>query len=522
MKSDIATGQIALFDEDNFLKKIDIEDSNFKFTVEKKPRIKQINREQILLRVVDVEKLVAEDHEVRAIWEFVGRLDLSKFYDDIEVVEGEAGRSAFDPQLKISLWIYSYSKGISSAREISKLCEYNPAYQWLTGMEIINHHTLSDFRVKHKDALDDLFIKVLGLLSAEGLITLERVMHDGTKVKAYASSDTFCREDRIRKHLEIAREQVELMEETNEEETSIRVAIARKRVLNERIQRLESALQEIKKIQGTKTKVEEKKEARVSRSDPAARIMKQSDGGYAPSYNMQISTDSNEKIIVGVGISQCGSDYGELKSGVKRIEKNMRRTPKQVVVDGGFVSKENIIAMNEREIDLIGALKDGVSRSAGQLNKRGIDPLFWPEKFCYDADTNTYTCPAGKVLKYEGKEERIGRTNYKYRACASDCEKCDFRERCRGSNNNVKSRAIIRGVNVSEVSEFIAKMETEEAKAIYKQRGAVAEFPNAWIKDKIKLRQFRLRGLLKVGMEAVWVCLAYNIQQWIRLCWNSG
>lgn len=67
---------------------------------------------------------------------------------------------------------------------------------------------------------------------------------------------------------------------------------------------------------------------------------------------------------------------------------------------------------------------------------------------------------------------------------------------------------------------FRAKMETAEAKQIYRQRGAVAEFPNAWIKDKLGLRQFRLRGLIKVRMEAVWACLTYNIQQWIRLRWR--
>jgi hypothetical protein len=48
----------------------------------------------------------------------------------------------------------------------------------------------------------------------------------------------------------------------------------------------------------------------------------------------------------------------------------------------------------------------------------------------------------------------------------------------------------------------------------------VAEFPNAWIKDKIGLRQFRLRGLVKVTLEAVWACLTYNVCQWIRLCWK--
>ena len=76
---------------------------------------------------MEVERLVPEDHEARAIWEFVGRLDLGRYYESIEVLEGEAGRSALDPRLMISLWIYAYSKGVGSAREISRLYEYDPA-----------------------------------------------------------------------------------------------------------------------------------------------------------------------------------------------------------------------------------------------------------------------------------------------------------------------------------------------------------------------------------------------------------
>ena len=101
-------------------------------------------------------------------------------------MEGEAGRSAMDPQLMISLWIYAYSEGVSSSREIFRLSGYDPPYQGLTVMEPVIYHTLSDFRVRHKEALDDLFIQGLGLLSAEGLVTLERVMQDGTEVKAKA------------------------------------------------------------------------------------------------------------------------------------------------------------------------------------------------------------------------------------------------------------------------------------------------------------------------------------------------
>jgi transposase len=483
-------------------------------------RLKRVNREQMVLRPMDVERLVSEDHEVRAIWEFVGCLDLSRYDEDIEVVEGEAGRSASDPRLLISLWIYAYSKGVSAAREISRLSEYDPAYQWLTGMEPINYHTLSDFRVKHKEALDELFTQVLGLLSAEGLISLERVMHDGTKVKACASADTFRREERIRAHLEVARQQVEQMGDPRlAEEVGPRVAKARQRAAREKQERLELALREMEKIRSTKSSKAAKGEVRVSMTDPEARVMKQSDGGYAPSYNAQISTDAREKVIVGVGVSQCGSDYEELVPAEEKVEETMGSAPEQMVTDGGFVSRENILAMKGRGIDFIGPMGVGVAQSAGQMKRRGVDLSFYPEAFHYDALSDTYRCPAGKILRPDGEEKRPGRTNYKYRASAADCQKCIFKEKCCPQNETM-GRAIVRGVDDPVVVAHKEKMETEEAKQIYRQRGAVAEFPNAWIKDKIGLRQFRLRGLIKVGMEVLWACLTYNIKQWIRLCWR--
>jgi transposase len=154
-------------------------------------RLRHINRAQMCWQAVDVERLIDEDHSARAIWELVGRLDLTSFLAPIGSVQGQAGRPAFDPQLLISLWLYAYSRGISSAREIARRCEYEPPFQWLTGLEIVNHHTLSDFRIEHRAALDELFTQVLAVLGAEGLITLERVMHDGTKVYANAGKRLF-------------------------------------------------------------------------------------------------------------------------------------------------------------------------------------------------------------------------------------------------------------------------------------------------------------------------------------------
>src|SRR3990172_1837399 len=301
-----------------------------------RPRLQPINRQQLILRTVDVEQLVEEDHEVRAIWELMGRIDLSCYCEDIRAVEGVAGREALDPRLLISLWVYSYSKGVSSAREIARLCEYHPAYQWLTGMKSINYHTLSDFRVKHKEALDELFAEVLGLLSTEGLISLERVMHDGTKVKAFAGSDSFRREERLRANLEIARQHVVSMgDPESEEEVGPRVAAARRRVAREKQQRLESALEELARIHAIKGESETKPAVRVSQADPEARIMKQSDGGYAPSYNVQISTDTAAGVIVGMGVSQSGGDYEELIPAVERIEDNLGQVPAQGVAGGG-------------------------------------------------------------------------------------------------------------------------------------------------------------------------------------------
>ncbi|HWT79825.1 MAG TPA: IS1182 family transposase, partial [Candidatus Methylomirabilis sp.] len=356
------------------------------------PRLKTINRKQLLLRPVDVERLVPEDHEVRAIWEFTGHLDLTAYYQTIHAVEGKAGCTAFDPRLLLSIWIYAYSKGIGSAREISRLCDYDPAYQWLTAMEPINYHTLADFRSSHKDSLDRLFVHVLGIMSAEGLITLERVMHDGTKVKALATGGSFRREERIREHLKAAEEQVM---KPPDEEASLRVQKARERTAQEKKERMEQALQELEKISKTKSD-EEKKEARVSITDPDARIMKQSDGGFAPSYNLQLSTDAAADIIIGVGVSQRSDDTQELMPAMRRIEENLGELPQQVVADGGYTHWENVVALNGAGIDFIGSLMDRV-QVAGQCAQRGVEEAFRPEHFVYDETSDTYTCPEGKT-----------------------------------------------------------------------------------------------------------------------------
>jgi transposase len=479
---------------------------------ESKPRLKSIDRQQTLLRAVDIERLVEEDHPVRAIWELVGRLLPADFYRGIKAVAGTAGQAAFDPQLLTSLWVYAYSRGVGSAREIARLCEYHPAYQWLTGLEAVNYHSLSDFRTRHPESLNRLFTEVLGLLSHAGLITLERVMQDGTKIKAFAADNSFRREATLQEHLEKAREQVEQMGDPATEELTQRVAKARQRARREKEQRLELALQQLPEIQATTSS-----EARASSSDPEARIMANK-GGFAPGYNVQLSTDAAAKIIVGVGVSQAAADAAELVAAVARLENNLGQTPQQMVVDSGFTNQATIEAMAAASIDLIGALPDPVAQNEPALRKRGVSPEFFPQAFRYDPVADSYACPVGQTLAYEGREKRGTATRYRYRAKTSACQSCPVKAQC--CPQNKKGRSIVRSEDSPTVAAFKAKMRTEAAQAIYKQRSGVAEFPNAWIKAKIGLRQFRLRGLAKVGLEALWACLTYNIQQWIRLIWR--
>ncbi len=476
-------------------------------------RVKSVDRSQLVWRSVDVEHLIEEDDPARAIWALSGQLDLKAFYASVEAMVGAAGRPAWDPRLLVSLWTYAYSRGISSAREIARRCALEPAFQWLCGLEVINHHTLWDFRTAHPEALQELFTQTLGVLSAQGLVSLERVMHDGTKIKACASADTFRTQGRLEAHLEAAREQVQLLSQDTGEDPSRQLA-AQARAARERQQRVEQALGQLKELQQTKRAARDKESVRVSTTDPEARTMKQADGGYAPSYNVQISTEATHKIIVGVGVSQSGNDYGELTPALQRVEQNLGSKPKQVVVDGGFTSRANVLALHAQGVDLVGSMIDKQPTNANP------DPQFRTQAFEYDATQDLYRCPAGQSLRAVGQSlTDPGVVNHQYRADPKACAQCSLKARCCPNNNR---RTLSVSVEAPLVRAFRDKMQTPQAREIYRQRGTVAEFPNAWIKDKLGLRQFRLRGLVKVGLEALWACLTYNVQQWIRLCWRPS
>ena len=483
------------------------------------PKLRTVDRNQAVLRPMHVDELIAEAHPARGIWEFVESLDLETFYDAIASVQGEAGRSAFDPLMLVSVWVYAYSRGIGSAREISRLCETDPAFQWLTGFQSINPHTLSDFRVMHKEGLDKLFEQVLGILSAVGLIKLERVTQDGTKIQANASPKTFRKKDTIEKHLEAAREQVAAMGDPNQEPKEQTKSKARKQsAARERAKRVERALNEVEKIRRDKRDKPKKHTPKASTTDPDARMMKHSHGGILPSYNVQLSVDSEAKLIADVDVTNAANDSEQLLPAIQRLEQTFNSTPCQVIADGDYTNYQSVAAVAELEIDYYGSWKQKVEEKS-RFGWRGLSQPFYPSQFQYESERDVYVCPMGQTLVYRTTVNHPNGTKSRlYRATVDDCAACPHHTQCCSrSLPKGQGRAISRLLVPESVISFKEKMQTEEAKQIYRERSEVAEFPNLWIKTKIKLKIFHLRGLAKVATEAKWAALAYNIHQWLRL-----
>src|SRR5450432_3362196 len=336
---------------------------------------------------------------------------------------------------------------------------------------------------------------------------------------AQAGGGTFRGEKTLEEHMELAEKLVkELSDADQGEEISKRRQSARKRAARERIERLKQAQEELEKVRAIKGSAKKKEEARVSETDPEARIMKQSgSGGFAPSYNVQVTTDGKAKIILAVAATQSGTDAYELTPAVARVEENLGEKPVQMVADGGFTSRENIMAMAAQGVGFIGSLADRTKQVEASYERLGIPREFWRESFKYDDQSDSYICPNGEVLIHKWETTVIGGVEHKYSTDAAICDACPFKQQCCPKG---RRRDIIRVAETKEMTEYRGTMETEKAKATYKRRSEVAEFPNLWIKEKLGLRRFRLRGLVKVGMEATWACLTYNIQQWVRLSWR--
>lgn len=407
---------------------------------EEPARYETVNRLQIELTPCDLESLLPPGHAARLVWRFAEGLDLSAFYATIRAREGHAGRPAIDPRILIALWLYATIDGVGSAREVDRLSVAHDAYRWLRGGVSVNYHTLSEFRVAHQAALDDLLTQSITALLHGGIVTLARVAHDGTRIRASAGVGSFRRGDTLRACQTAARKQVERTARQGNGDALSREAAAQARAAREREAHVDEALRQLPLVQAAKDRNAKRRprrgEARVSTTDPDARIMKLADGGFRPAYNVQFATDMASRVIVGVAVTNVQSDQGTFTPMLAQLQTRTGRRPAIGVIDAGVHTNATLTT----------AAADGVTIYAPVPTRKGVrDPA----------------------------------------------------ARCRDDSDAVAA--------------WRARMATAEAKAIYRQRGAVAEWVNADARTHRTLSRVLVRGLAKVHTWALWGALAHNL-----------
>jgi transposase len=308
------------------------------------PRYETAHRDQIELQPCDLEALLPPGHAARLVWRFVEGLDLSVFYAAIRAREGRAGRPPIDPKILVALWLYATMDGVGSAREVDRLCGSHDAYRWLRGGVSVNYHTLSDFRLAQQAALNDLLTQSITALLHRGVVTMARVAHDGTRVRGSAGAGSFRRGETLDECLRQARKQVERVQKQADTPVNARAEAAQQRAAVDRMARVEEALAQLPAIEATKQRQKGKRptEARVSTTDPDARVMKMADGGYRPAYNVQLATDVDGRVILGVTVTNLGSDRSSVIPMLAQVRARTGRVPGAVLVDGGCFTRETI------------------------------------------------------------------------------------------------------------------------------------------------------------------------------------
>jgi transposase len=339
---------------------------------ESKPavRLRVPERRQITMVVQCPDDLVPAQHPVRMVMALVERLDLSRFAETIKAREGVAGRDATDPRLLVGLWLYGCIRGIGSARELARRCEESAAFRWLCGGVSVNHRLLSDFRGDHGAALDELFTQVIASLVDQELVSVSRVSQDGVRVRVSAGAGSFRREERLQKLLAESKQHVEELRRQLENPEysaalSARQRAVRQRVAREKQKRLEQAIAQLPELKRKQAEAAQKagqgkrgqqirdKELRVSSSDAEARVMKMPNGGFNPAWNVQLATDPESRAIVGVEVSNEGSDSAGLSGPMRQqVEQRSGGKVEQQLLDGGYLRMADIEHAHEQGVEL--------------------------------------------------------------------------------------------------------------------------------------------------------------------------
>jgi transposase len=393
------------------------------------PRLSVPDRQQ-LRSAITIDELLEPDHPARAVWAYVEGLDLTPLYDRIRARGHVAGRPAIDPRLLVALWLYATLSGFTSARELADLCLRHDAFEWLAGGVSVNYHTLADFRTDDPAFVEQLLKQSVEVLRQQGLIDLDRIAQDGMRVRASAGTASFRRRATLERLLEEAQAELQELRQklaanaAHPASTQGVVAeeppadapdlspqeAATMRHAEERVERVQQALERMPEMEA-KIKPDQKKEARVSTTDPEATVMKMADGGFRPAYNVQYATTCEGQVVVGVEVVTVGRDQGQMPPMLDQIEDRFGQRPNEVLVDGGFANLDDIASV----------------QSGGKCTV--FAPVAKPKK----ATVDRYEPKASDSKEVAGWRQRMGTKEaqevYKERAATAECVNAQARNR---------------------------------------------------------------------------------------------
>jgi transposase len=333
-----------------------------------KIRFSKAERYQREFRDFCLDELVRDDHQVRTLWAYVCRLDLSEFCAAYKAVEGNAGRKPVDPRILLTLWLMATLEGISSGRRLAQLCQRDNVYRWICGDVGVNHNLLNEFRVSHVDALQGLMSQTIAVLQHQGLIRFNRISQDGIRVRASAGKSSFRKKPTLDQLALEAEKAVEKVLTAEDQDTTNQEQAARLHAAEDRQRRIDKALKEHDSLAETreKRKKGDGEKTRASTTDPDARVMKMADGGFRPAMNIQAATLNDSRLVVAVEATNEGTDSGQMKPMLDFIELEFGERPQEILADGGYNSREDVTEVQQSETTVYSPV-----RSA---RKEGVDP----------------------------------------------------------------------------------------------------------------------------------------------------
>ena len=341
-------------------------------------------RAQGVIRFEIPEETLPTDHRARMLWRVVERLDLSEFLADAMAFEGRQGRDQTSVRMLLTLWLYAISVNVGSGREIERRLKSDAAFQWIVGDKRVGRTTLNEFRTRHPEALEKVFKDVLGVLMSKGLVSLELVAQDGTRVRASASRPSFRRAQALAECRQQAALHLRAVLAEAEEADDLRQQRVREAKARDFERRIDEAIDVVRELQEGNLG---EKEPRCSTTDAEARVMKMPGGGFQPAYNVQLATagdpEGGPRTIVGVLVTNVGSDYGSVGPMLDDIERRCGEQPHTLLADAGHASREDIEAADERVANpLIAGRKQSMAKT--RKSKENAAMTSWRERMRTD------------------------------------------------------------------------------------------------------------------------------------------